>query len=63
MAADVRVNTVASRVRVRDADALLTPEVTERLVRAVMERLEEERRAEEQRAADRSLDGARARLG
>ena len=63
MAADVRVNTVASRVRVRDADALLTPEVTERLVRAVMERLEEERRTEEQRAADRSLDGARARLG
>lgn len=62
MPVDVRVNTVASRVRVADAEALLTPEMIERISRAVMERLEEERRIKDQRAAERRVDDSRARM-
>jgi hypothetical protein len=62
MAVDVRVNSVQSQVRVQDPDALLSPEVMERIVREVLERLERERELEAQRAADRSLDGPSQRL-
>ena len=63
MPVDVRVNTVASRVKVADADALLTPEVLDRITRAVLERLEEETRVKEQRAAERRVDNGRSRMG
>lgn len=59
MSMDVRVNTVASRVRVADADALLSPEVLERITRAVMERLEEGERVRSQREAERRVDDRR----
>lgn len=60
--ADVRINEVRSQVAVRDADALLAPETMERIVRAVIDRLDQRREAEDRRAADRSLDGPRQRL-
>ena len=62
MPVDVRVNTVDTRVRVADADALLTPVLLERITRAVMERLEEDRRIKEQRDAERRVDDRRARM-
>ncbi len=60
--ADVRINEVESRITVRDGDAALAPETLERIVRAVLDRLDETREAEARRAADRSLAGPRERL-
>jgi len=60
MPVDIRVNTVASRVRVADADALLTPEVLDRITRAVMDRLEDAERVRARRDAERRVDDRRA---
>lgn len=62
MPIDVRVNTVSSRVRVTDADALLAPEVLERVVRAVLERLEDERAREQEREDDKAVREQAARF-
>lgn len=53
---DIRVNNVESRVRVSDADALLSPEVLDRIAAAVMARLEEKARVEAARDRDRRVD-------
>ena len=55
MPIDVRVNTVASRVRVTDADALLTPEVLDRIVRAVRQRLEDDEARRREREDDKAV--------
>ena len=55
---DVRVNTVESRIRVTDADALLAPEILEKITAAVMHRLEEKARIEASRSNDTRVDHA-----
>lgn len=62
MPIDVRVNTVASTVRVTDADALLSPEILDRIVRAVVERLEDERARRREREEDKAVREQAARL-
>ena len=62
MPIDVRVESVVSRVRVADPDALLTPEVLERLVQVVMARLEEREAERRERDDDQSVRGRAARL-
>jgi hypothetical protein len=59
MPADVRINDVTTDVNVTDAAAMLTPQVLERIVQAVLRRLEEERRTEREMAQERSLGGMR----
>ncbi|MEV8467468.1 hypothetical protein AB0T83_11825 [Fluviibacterium sp. DFM31] len=53
---DIRVNTVESRVRVSDAEALLAPDVLDRIAEAVMERIAEKRRIETARDRDTRVD-------
>jgi len=53
---DVRVNTVESRVRVADEDALLTPQILARITAAVMERIEEKQRVQAARDSDTRID-------
>lgn len=53
--ADVRINEVESQISVADIDALLTPEVLDRLVRAVQQRLNEENRMQRDADEDRRL--------
>ena len=48
---DVHIGEVNSTVRATDADALLSPQVLERIVRAVLERMREEH-AHDKRVAD-----------
>jgi hypothetical protein len=48
---DVHIGEVNSTVRATDADALLSPQVLERIVKAVLERMREEH-AHEKRIAD-----------
>jgi|GEM_PF-2478935 len=62
MPIDVRVESVVSRVRVADPDALLTPEVLERIVQVVMARLEEREAERRERDDDQSVRGRAARL-
>lgn len=53
---DVRVNTVESRVRVADEEALLTPEILEKITAAVMQRLDERTRIQASRDSDTRID-------
>lgn len=62
MAADVRINEVTTDVHVTDASAMLTPQVLERIVQAVLRRLDEQRRTEREVAQERRL-GSAARQG
>ncbi|TVR60018.1 MAG: hypothetical protein EA422_14405 [Gemmatimonadales bacterium] len=62
MPVDVRVESVVSRVRVADPDALLTPEVLERIVQVVLARLEEREAERRDRDDDQSVRGRAARL-
>jgi hypothetical protein len=57
---DVRINEVTADVSVADPSAMLTPEVLDRIVRAVLVRLEEQQRNEREVAQERSV-GARSR--
>lgn len=61
MPVDVRVNQVVSRVRVTEPDALLTPEVLDRIVKAVMARLEDEEARRREREGDRAVRDRAAR--
>jgi hypothetical protein len=60
MAIDIRINDVTTEVTVTDAAALLTPDVLEQIVQAVLRRIEEQRRAERQAGQERSLGSARS---
>jgi hypothetical protein len=62
MPVDVRVNSVQSQVRVADADALLTPEVLERIIEAVRTRLREEDAERREREDDQAVRDRATRL-
>ncbi len=62
MPVDVRVESVVSRVRVADPDALLTPEVLDRIVEVVLARLEEREAQRRDREEDESVRDRAARL-
>ena len=53
--ADVRINNVETRINVTDMEALLSPEVMEMLVRAVRQKLDEEKRLQRDAESDRRL--------
>jgi hypothetical protein len=57
--ADVRINEVTTDVNVTDASAMLTPQVLERIVQAVLRRLDEQRRREREAEQDRRLGAER----
>ena len=57
--ADVRINELTTDVNVTDASAMLTPQVLERIVQAVMKRMDEQRRREREAAQDRRLGAQR----
>lgn len=59
MAADVRVNDVTTDVNVTDASAMLTPQILERIVQAVLMRLKEQQRSEQAMEQERSLGSVR----
>ena len=61
MPVDVRINDVTTNVNVTDASAMLSPEVLERIVQAVIARLEAKQRDERQVEEERSLGSARHR--
>ena len=63
MPVDVRINDVTTNVNVTDASAMLSPEVLERIVQAVIARLEAKERDERQAEEERSLGSARNRPG
>jgi hypothetical protein len=59
MAADVRINNVSTDVTVTDASAMLTPQVLDRIVQAVLQRLAEQQRLEQDLAQERGLSSRR----
>lgn len=59
--ADVRINSVETRIDVTDLEALMSPEVIEMLVRAVRQRLDEESRMQRDAESDRRLVEAASR--
>jgi hypothetical protein len=59
MPVDVRINEVTTSVTATDAAAMLNPQVLERIVEAVLARLEARRRDERQAEQERSLGAAR----
>ena len=61
MPMDVRVNDVTTNVNVTDASAMLNPQVLERIVQAVLARLEAKQREERQLEQERSLGASRQR--
>lgn len=52
---DVHINEVNSTVRATDTQALLSPELLNQIVRAVMERLRDEQAHEKRVANERSI--------
>ena len=59
---DVRVNEVATSIRVRDPDAMLSDAMVQRIVEAVLAAQEAREAEDRRRDADRSLDGPLARV-
>lgn len=59
MAVDVRINEVTTNVSVTDATAMLSPQVLERIVQAVLARLEAQQRDQRQAEQERSLGAVR----
>ncbi len=53
---DVQVNTVESRVRVTDADALLSPEILQKITAALVQRLEANAQVQAARESDTRVD-------
>ena len=60
---DVRIQNVTSTVRIADAEALLTPEVLQRIVEAVKQHLEEERALQAERDSDKNINPNASLLG
>jgi hypothetical protein len=60
MPIDVRINDVTTEVTVTDANALLTPQVMERIIQAVLRRLKEVHSTEREADRERSLGSARS---
>lgn len=63
MPADVRINDVTTNVNLVDSAGMLTPEALERIVMAVMRRLEEKHRADQEIAEERSIGAMRQGKG
>ncbi len=61
MVADVRINQLTTDVNVTDASAMLTPQVLERIVQVVLQRLEEQQRSQRDMAREQSL-GSRGQI-
>lgn len=59
MPVDVRINEVTTNVSMTDATAMLSPQVLERIVQAVLARIEAKQRDERQTEEERSLGAAR----
>lgn len=59
MPVDVRINEVTTSVTATDPSAMLNPQVLERIVQAVLARLEAKQRDERQTEQERSLGAAR----
>lgn len=59
MPADVRINQLTTDVNVTDASAMLTPQVLERIVQVVLQRLEEQQRSQRDIAQEQSLGSRR----
>lgn len=57
--ADVRIQEVVTDVNVTDASALLTPQMLDRIVRAVLRRLEEQQRQAREVEQERILGAQR----
>ena len=53
---DVRIQNVTSTVRIADSEALLTPEVLQRIVQAVKQHLEEENALQAARDDDKNIN-------
>ena len=63
---DVRINQLNSTVRAVDADSLLTPEVVDRIARAVVDKLAADKADADARARDAGISARRVapdRLG
>ena len=63
---DVRINQLNSTVRAVDADSLLTPEVVDRIARAVVDKLATDKADADARARDAGIGARRVapdRLG
>lgn len=52
---DVRINSVDTHITVADAEALLTPEVVDRLVKIIRQRMQTEGQREREADDDRKL--------
>ena len=52
---DVRINNLTSNIRATDSQAMLTPEVLEQIVQAVLIRLQEEIRQDAERLQDMQI--------
>lgn len=52
---DVRINQITSNVNVTDASAMLTPVMLERIVQAVIARIEERKHDEHEAEQERSM--------
>jgi hypothetical protein len=59
MPVDVRINEVTTDLNVTDASAMLTPQVLERIVQAVLARLEAQQRTQREADQECSLGASR----
>ena len=59
---DVRINTVTSNIHLADARAMLSPEVMEQILQAVMHHLREQEQRRAERARDEAIDTRAAHL-
>jgi len=55
---EVNISDISTSIRAADASTLLTPQVLERIVAAVAQRVNEEQRKEQRMRAERSLEHA-----
>lgn len=60
---DVRIDTIESRIRVSDAEALLSPEVLRRIVEAVKQAMAEESAIQAERDGDKNINRNASMLG
>ena len=63
MPLDIRINEIQTDMNVLDPSALLTPQVRDQIVRAVLAALEERMRDRRQQENERSLGSQRDRQG
>jgi hypothetical protein len=52
---EIQIDEVTTRIQVQDSGALLAPEVLDRIIQAVLARLQEERKIEQQRREETTI--------